>query len=80
MVIFKRNDAYLLDLLDHDSWTKESLVETAVTDWPGAKLFTVMRGMKLYPPGRPEIARTDLRNSESTHQLSCRWVLFLDRA
>lgn len=63
MVIFKRNDAYLLDLLDHDSWTKESLVETAVTDWPGAKLFTVMPGMKLYPPGRPEIARTDLRNS-----------------
>lgn len=62
MAIFKRNDAYLLDLLDHDSWTKESLVEIAVTNWPDAKLFSVMPGMKLYPPG-PKRDRTDLRNS-----------------
>lgn len=50
MAAFRRDDAYLIDLLDHDAWTKENLVKIAVTDWPDAHLFIVMPGMRLTLP------------------------------
>jgi hypothetical protein len=59
-VCFRHDDAYMLDLLDHNAWTKESLVEIAVTNWPHAGLFTVMPRMKLEFPV-PESARPQLR-------------------
>ena len=59
-VTFRHDDAYLLDLLDHKAWTKESLVEIAVTNWPNAGLFTINPRMTLEFPV-PERSRWPLR-------------------
>jgi hypothetical protein len=41
-VAFKKDDAYLIDLLDHNAFTNESVVHTAVRNWPNAGLFAVI--------------------------------------
>jgi hypothetical protein len=47
---FRRDEAYLLDLLDHQAWTKESLVKIAVENWPNDGLFSVLPNMTLKFP------------------------------
>jgi hypothetical protein len=38
-VAFRRNDAYLLDVLAHGAWNDERLVEIGTSNWPKAGLF-----------------------------------------
>ena len=38
-VVFRPDDAYLLQLLPHGSWAKESLVEIIVRNWPDTGLM-----------------------------------------
>jgi hypothetical protein len=42
--IFRNDRAYLLDVLSHGDWTNESLVEIAVRNWPGDRLFVSLQG------------------------------------
>jgi hypothetical protein len=44
---FRKNDAYLIELLDHDAFENEDLVKIAVANWPDAHLFSVMSNMTL---------------------------------
>lgn len=37
--VFRPNDAYLIGVLPHGSWTKQSLAERTVRNWPEAELF-----------------------------------------
>jgi hypothetical protein len=37
-VVFRPDDAYLLQLLPHGSWAKESLIEIILQNWPDAEL------------------------------------------
>jgi hypothetical protein len=46
-VAFRRDDAYLLDVLGHGAWTNESLVEIATINWPEAGLFSHFPNMTL---------------------------------
>ncbi len=38
------DDAYLIQLLDHGSWTDRTLFEICVREWPQAQLFAASRG------------------------------------
>lgn len=40
----KPQDAYLIDILDHVSWTREHLIETIVQEWPNAELVQELKG------------------------------------
>jgi hypothetical protein len=38
-IAFRRDDAYLLDVLGHGAWNNQSLVDIATTNWPESRLF-----------------------------------------
>lgn len=38
-VVFRPNDAYLIGIFPHGSWTKRAVAERAVRNWPEAELF-----------------------------------------
>lgn len=38
-VVFRPDDAYLIGIFPHGSWTKRSMAERAVRNWPEAELF-----------------------------------------
>lgn len=59
---FRRNDAYLLDILGHGGWTNESLVNIAVSNWPDSGLFQHVPNMTLQFPVT-EGLRKNLRDS-----------------
>ena len=40
----KPQDAYLIDILVHGSWTREHLIETIVKEWPNAGLVHELKG------------------------------------
>jgi hypothetical protein len=60
--VFRRNDAYLLDILGHGGWTDESLVEIAVSNWPHSGLFQHVPNMTLQSPVSEDL-RKKLRDS-----------------
>lgn len=41
---FRQDDAYLIDILPHGAWTKESMIRTIVQEWPNAGLVTRLGG------------------------------------
>jgi hypothetical protein len=50
-VRFERTDAYLIEVLDHNSWTALSVFETCVREWPSANLFGAsISGLRLANP------------------------------
>ena len=44
-VIFRQDDAYFIDIIDHNEWAEQRLVEIAVKNWPNAGLFRELKGM-----------------------------------
>jgi hypothetical protein len=42
-VSFRRNDAYLVDVLAHGAWNDQRLVEIVMTNWPEAGFFFKLR-------------------------------------
>ncbi len=45
LVAVFRQDAYLIDILPHGAWTKESMIRTIVQEWPDAGLVTRLQGV-----------------------------------
>ena len=43
--VFHRTDAYLIDIIEHGDWTRESLMETVVRHWPNAGILYEMKGV-----------------------------------
>jgi hypothetical protein len=44
-VIFRQDDAYFIDIIDHGEWAEQRLVEIAVANWPNAGLFIELKGL-----------------------------------
>ena len=40
--VFKPNDAYLIDILDHQSWTVDDVFEVMIDNWPDNNLVRVV--------------------------------------
>jgi hypothetical protein len=45
LVMFKSDDAYVLDIVDHNSWTSKHIVRAAIKNWPDAHLFPELVGV-----------------------------------
>jgi|HubBroStandDraft_4_1064222.scaffolds.fasta_scaffold00009_90 hypothetical protein len=45
--VFTGRDAYLIDVYDHRSWTKESVVHTLIDEWPTAPFVREIKGIRL---------------------------------
>ena len=43
--IFNRNDAYILDILEHGSWTSQHLLEVLVREFPDSNTFHILNGV-----------------------------------
>lgn len=51
---FEKDDAYLIEVRDHSSWTAKSLFEICVREWPAANLFaSSISGLSLTRPFTP---------------------------
>ncbi len=63
--VFRPNDAYLIDLMQHGNWAHEHLVEVMVREWPDANL--ALDAKMILPPrpgeGFSREHRGDLRNA-----------------
>lgn len=60
-VLFRPGQAYVLDVLPHGAWVEETLVQTAVRNWPHSELFLEICGVPGHgSAGSPD--RTTLRN------------------
>ncbi len=44
LAVFHRNTAYLIDIVDHGKWTKRSILEIIVREWPDAGIVYEMKG------------------------------------
>ncbi len=43
--IFRPNDAYLIDLVDHGGWTREQVIRTIANEWPEAGIVYQLNGV-----------------------------------
>jgi hypothetical protein len=57
---FRPGDAYLIDIADHTSWTREDILRIIVEEWPDAGIVKKIEG--LTPPSVSEAERQRLRN------------------
>lgn len=44
LAIFKHDNAYLIDIIDHGKWTKRSILKIIVREWPDAGIVYEMKG------------------------------------
>lgn len=43
--VFHRDDAYLIDIIEHGDWSNQALMETVVRNWPSAGILYEMKGV-----------------------------------
>lgn len=43
--VFHAADAYLIDIIDHGEWSRQSIMETVVRHWPDAGILYEMKGV-----------------------------------
>jgi hypothetical protein len=54
--VFRPDDAYLIDIIDHGGWTRDHVIETMVAEWPNENLVWELRAS--FPPERRRRRRT----------------------
>lgn len=61
--VFRPDDAYLIDIIEHGGWTRDHVIETIVAEWPDEKLVWEIKG--IVPSGKTlsETERKNLRNN-----------------
>jgi len=75
-VRFEHDDAYLIQLLDHTSWTDRTLLEICVRAWPQAHLFPSLGGLRqVWPTTDQEL--TDYRNAGMVTAMEVDGVLYM---
>lgn len=42
--VFRRDDAYLIDIMKHGKWADDSVIRTIVQEWPSAGIVNQLRG------------------------------------
>jgi hypothetical protein len=75
--VFRPDDAYLIDIIDHGGWTRNHVIETIVAEWPSENLVWEMKGV--LPSGRTwsEAERKDLRNAHISSYLEIGGKLYM---
>jgi hypothetical protein len=59
--IFRRDAAYLIDMMRHGDWAKEAIVRVIVETWPHADLMHELKGIVGSSGGPTEAERRDRR-------------------
>ena len=78
--VFRPDDAYLLQVLPHGSWTDESLLEIIVGNWPNAGLLLgSVSGARLAQPITPE-DRRQLRRAGGSSFIEIDGTLYMPRS
>jgi hypothetical protein len=60
---FKPDRAFLIDIVDHGGWTRDSILQTIISEWPNEQLVWELKGVLAPRQGRTEADRRDLRNA-----------------
>ena len=60
--VIRPQDAYLIDIIGHGGWTRESVVEIMVREWPHANLALEMKGIISPEERLSETQRKSLRD------------------
>lgn len=68
--VFRPDDAYLIVIFPHGSWTKSELATITVRNWPDAGVFHALPGVIGLTQTVPETDRQPLRNAGQTTLLN----------
>lgn len=63
LAVFKRRNAYLIDIINHREWTKESIAGTIIRNWRDAGIFEEIKGVAGRSRIITEAERAQLRNA-----------------
>jgi hypothetical protein len=63
--IIRPRDAYLIDIVGHGDWTRQSVVEIMVREWPDANLAWEMKGIVSPNRALSDIERSNLRGNHT---------------
>ena len=78
-VCFARDDAYLIDVMDHQSWTELRLLEIIVHEWPNAGLIMgAMSGLRLVK-GPTDQERKQLREAGVAQPVEIDGTVYMPR-
>jgi hypothetical protein len=61
--VFHADDAYLIDIIEHGGWSRQSIMETAIRNWPDAGIAYEMKGVLGLSRSIDETGRKQLRNA-----------------
>ncbi len=62
-VVFKPDDAYLIDIAHHSAWTSKSLIGTVIDEWPNKGIVVEQAGVILSEHSYSETELQELRNA-----------------
>jgi hypothetical protein len=61
--IFHAADAYLIDIVEHGDWSRQSIMETAVRQWPDAGILYELKGVLGLERSVSDVDRGQLRGA-----------------
>lgn len=77
--VFRPDDAYLIVIFPHGSWTESELATITVRNWPDAGVFRELPGVIGLAPTVPETDRPLLRNAGLTTALNIDGKVYMPR-